>query len=124
MDDDTRVRPFADWLVEQGAGRTHEDLSLALRDLSAAVRDTGKKGTLTLTVMVAPFDKSNSGALVVTDQVKVRLPEHDRRRSVYFADDVGNLTKDDPMQPTFEGLREVPAPTFVEATDHRQEKHA
>lgn len=106
---DGHVRPFADWIREQSAGRTHDELTEALAEVVAAVKDTGKKGSLTLTIQVAPFDKGMTAALVVTDAVKKNVPQHDRRKTVFYADDAGNLTKDDPMQPTFEGLREVPA---------------
>ena len=102
-------RPFADWLREQSNGRTLDELSDALADVSAAVRETGKKGTLTLTITISPV-KNGGGALVVADQVKALAPKPDRRTSVFYADDHGNLTREDPRQPTFEGLREVPAP--------------
>lgn len=104
----TFTRPFADFLREQSAGRTHDDLTTGLAEVVAAVKDTGKKGTITLTITVAPLDK-NGNALTVTDAIKKVVPQHDRRKSIFYADDAGNLTKDDPMQPTFEGLREVPA---------------
>ncbi len=121
-DTEHHVRPFADWLREQQSGRTHDELTEALAQLAASVKETGKKGTLTLAVTIAPFDKGNGGALTVTDLVKLALPQHDRRKSIFYADDTGNLTRDDPMQPTFEGLREVTTPTT--ASTERQEKHA
>lgn len=120
--DDRGHKPFAAWLQEQQSGRTHDELTDALAALAAAVKETGKKGVLTLSITVAPFDKGNGAALTVTDVVKVSLPQHDRRKSIFYADDDGNLTRDDPMQPTFEGLREVPAaPTH---TTTSKEKHA
>lgn len=116
-------RPFADWLREQQSGRTHDELTDALAEVVAAVRDTGKKGTLTLQVTVAPFDKTNSAAVMVTDVVKKAVPQPERRRAIFYADDAGNLTRDDPRQPAFEGLREVPAAT-VRTIPAPQEKHA
>lgn len=38
-------RLFADFIAEQSGGRTHEELSVALAQVAAAVRDTGKKGS-------------------------------------------------------------------------------
>lgn len=114
---DAPVRPFADWLCEQSAGRTHEELSRAIRDVTAAVVDTGKAGTVSLTVKIAPLGKGDSSALVVTDVVRVSKPEHDRRKSIFYPDADGNLRRDDPNQPTFEGLREVPAPTATTVRD-------
>lgn len=102
------TRPFADWLREQAAGRTHDELSEALAEVTAAVKDTGKKGSITLTISITPL-KNGGGALTVSDAVKKAVPQHDRRTTVFYADNDGNLTRDDPMQPTFEGLRTVPA---------------
>ena len=107
-DDDSFVRPFADSLREINGGRSHDELSIALRDLTAAVKETGRKGTLTYQVVVAPM-KGNPDVLQVTDKVAARIPEPDRKASIFFADTDGNLTRTDPNQLTFEGLREVPA---------------
>lgn len=105
--DDMFVRPFADWLREQSNGKTHDELSEALHDLVARVRDTGKKGTVSLTISVATM-KGDLDVLVVSDEIKLRLPEHDRKASLYYPDKNGNLTRNDPNQLQFEGLREVP----------------
>lgn len=107
-DDTAVIRPFADWLREQSRGMTHDELSEALRDLTARVRDTGKKGSLQLTVTVATL-KGETDVLVVSDEIKLRLPEHDRKASLFYPDADGNLTRTDPNQLTFESLREVPA---------------
>lgn len=114
-DDDTVIRPFADWLREQSGGKTHDELSEALWDLVARVRDTGKKGTVSLTVTVAPM-KNDLDVLVVTDEIKLRLPEHDRKASLFYPDKDGNLTRTDPNQLSFESLREVPGVGQVDPT--------
>ena len=80
----------------------------------AKVKDTGKKGTITLTVTVEPMPKSDGSALIVTDEIKLKLPEFAREASLFFADDDNNLRRDDPRQLTFESLREVPAPPGVD----------
>lgn len=104
--DNPVIRPFADFLREQSGGNTHDELSEALWDLVARVRDTGKKGTVSLTVTVAPM-KGSDNVLVITDEIKLRVPEHDRKASLFYADKTGNLTRQDPNQLTFESLREV-----------------
>ena len=90
-------RDFAAFLVEQSQGRTHAELSEGLRDLVARVIDTGKKGSITLTVAVAPM-KDNTGVLVVSDVIKLNLPEHDRSASIFWPDQAGNLVRNDPNQ--------------------------
>lgn len=103
-----QARPFSTWLLEQSSGRTHDELSEALRDLVASVRDTGKKGSISLTVEVGLLDK-DPNVLVVTDKVKRNFPEHDRKASIFYPDSDGNLTRSDPNQLSFDDLREVPS---------------
>ena len=113
-DDDVQIRPFADFLREQSSGKTHAELGEGLHDLVARVLDTGKKGSLSLTISVGPM-KGNPEILVVSDEIKLRLPEHDRQASAFWPDANGNLTRHDPRQMTFESLREVPPPPGVDA---------
>lgn len=110
----TTTRPFADWLRDQSRGKTHDELSEGLRDLVAKVIDTGKKGTLTLVITVEPMPKSDGNALVVTDEIKLKLPEFAREASLFFADDDRNLVRNDPRQLVFDSLREVPPPPGVD----------
>ncbi len=110
--DDPHIRPFAAWLQEQSGGKTHIELGEALHDLIAKVRDTGKGGTLTLTVKVKPL-KDDIDVLIVQDEIKLNLPEHDRKASMFYPDANGNLSRKDPRQLEFEGLREVPPPAGV-----------
>lgn len=115
MSDDITVRPFADWLREQSKGATHDELSQALHDLTARVIDTEKKGTLVLSITVQPL-KGQVDALVVSDEIRLKLPEHDRKASLFYPDRQGNLTRSDPNQLEFESLREVPPPNVDLAT--------
>lgn len=111
--DDVQIRPFADFLREQARGQTHDELSEGLRDLVARVQDTGKKGTLTLTVEIAPMPKGG-GELVVSDSIKLKLPEHERNASIFFADKDNNLRREDPNAISFDFLYEVPPPPGVD----------
>jgi hypothetical protein len=114
-EDDAFVRPFADWLREQSGGKSHDELSEALHDLVARVRDTGKAGSLQFTIKVATM-KGDHDVLVLSDEIKLRLPEHDRKASLFYADQHGNLSRTDPNQLTFEGLREVPGVGTVDTS--------
>jgi len=109
VNNDPHVRPFADWLRDQSQGATHDELSEALYDLVARVGDTGKKGTLTLTISVEPM-KGDESILVVSDEIKLRLPEFPRKPSIFYTDGEGNLCRTNPDQPELSGLREVPNP--------------
>lgn len=104
---DGTPKPFSQFLIEQRAGGLHSEVSEKLQTLVAAVAEHGKAGALTLTISVKPVDGS-VGQYVVSDDVKVKAPEPARGASLFFADDVGNLSRSDPRQPELP-LREVPA---------------
>lgn len=106
------TRPFADFIREQARGATHDELSELLAELVRKVDETGKAGTLTYSLKVSPI--KGSGGFEVTDQIKAKMPEFDRGGSIFFATKNGALTRDDPNQPTFESLREVPGVGVVD----------
>jgi hypothetical protein len=98
VDPDTgeiRIRPFADFLTERG--KTHRELGDGLHDLINRVRETGKKGTIVLAVKVEPM-KGDRDQLIISDEITLKLPEHERAASIYFVDDDGNPTRHDPRQ--------------------------
>lgn len=122
--DEVPVRPFADFLREQSQGETHAELSEALQTIVQAVLDTGKTGVLQLQIKVEPMKGGRRG-VTVSDAIKIKLPEHDRDASMFFADKDFNLHRNDPNQLQFESLREVPPsgvdPTTGEVTGDAQE---
>lgn len=95
-DTDPVVRPFAAVLQELNRGRTARELSEELAQLVSAVQETGKAGTLTLTLSLKP--SKMTGALELTDKVSVKVPAFDRSASLFFAAADGSLTRDDPSQ--------------------------
>ena len=99
-------RDFSAFLLDQSQGRTHSELSEGLRDLVAKVVDTGKKGSIQLTVTVAPM-KDDASVLVVSDEIKLKLPEHDRKASIFWPDDNNNLVRNDPNQRSIFDVVEV-----------------
>lgn len=105
--DNPPIRPFADFLREQAQGKTHDELGEALYDLAQRVRDTGKAGTLTLIVKVETM-KGDERTLVVSDEIRLKLPEYPRKPSIFYTGPTGNLQRTDPDQLSLP-LREVPA---------------
>lgn len=104
-----QTRPFSAFLQEQRDGLLHAELSDQLATLAAAVSDTNKAGTLTLTIKVKP--SKVFGALEVEDDLKVKPPQSDRGAAIFFADEHGNLSRRDPRQPQLPGVvRDVSAP--------------
>lgn len=113
MDDTRHVRHFAEWLNDQHQGATHHELSEALNELVEAVQETGKVGSLTLTVKVKPAARGSVRRVLVSDDIKLRKPEGERAESIYFVDDDHNLSRRDPDQPELP-LRQVKAPAGVD----------
>ena len=101
-DDDGQVRPFAAILQDLAGGKVHARLTEQLAALTAAVAATGKKGTLALTFEVKPVKAGQTHApLQVTAKSTLKAPEGEDAApvTIFFADDAGNLTRDDPNQP-------------------------
>ncbi len=97
----TEAAPFSSLLGARPA--LHTKLNERLADLVQAVTATGKKGTLTVTLTVSPFEGSVD-TLVVSDKVRTTRPEVEAKPSILFPTTDGGLTKADPNQPEFELL--------------------
>jgi hypothetical protein len=110
-EDDRQVVPFAAFLQEHNRGASHTKASEALQEVVNAVVDTGKKGSVVLTVSLEPMKQADEGTLLVTVNVVSKAPQEPACAAVFYADDAGNLTRKDPRQLALEleGIREVPA---------------
>ncbi|MFI6910139.1 hypothetical protein ACIBKY_53425 [Nonomuraea sp. NPDC050394] len=108
--DPGQTRPFAAILQEIRAGEVADQAAALMQDLVAAVREHGKKGELTLKIVVEPM-KGNEDALAVSGDVTLKAPKAPPRAAIFFADDSGNLLRDDPRQIALPGLRRVDLPT-------------
>jgi hypothetical protein len=99
---DSNAREFASVLLDIGGGRLHARLSDLLAEITAAVKETGKKGLLTLKIEVKPVPRADNGTLIVTGSATAKAPESDEDSpsSIFFADDDGSLSRSDPRQPT------------------------
>ncbi len=91
---------FQDTILQINNGATVVELGEALEQVVAAVRATGKSGSITLTLKVAPASKGASDVLMVESQVKTKLPEPDRGLTIFYATDENRLVRSDPKQQT------------------------
>lgn len=80
--DERRTRPFADFLADHNRGAQHTEVSQALQDVVGAVVDTGKKGSVTLTVNVEPMKSAETGTLLTTVVVSSKVPTIPARGAV------------------------------------------
>lgn len=91
-------------LQDHRAGATHEEISDAIRDVTAAVTDEQKAGTVTITIHIKPLGKGDG--LAVGIECKAKPPKQTVGTSVFFADAENNLRREDPRQASME-LREI-----------------
>lgn len=90
-----QIKPFVDWLGTHKKGEVDTELTHHLRELIEAVQETGKPGTLTLTLKVS---RKGERQVNVIEDVKTKVPVHDRSESIYFVDQQLNLQREDPRQ--------------------------
>ena len=91
---------FEETIVQINNGATVAELSEALGKVVAAVRATGKSGSISLTLKVAPASKGNGDVLLVESLVKTKLPEAERGMTIFYATDNNLLVRNDPKQQT------------------------
>lgn len=96
----TQGEEFLAFLATTNKGRTAVELTERMHELVEAIRETGKGGTLTYKVTVKPIDNGaeQDGAVTVTDEITVKLPQLDRPKSIFFVDDSSNLVRHNPRQ--------------------------
>lgn len=103
---DEQIRPFAELLTVLDHGAAHAEASRVLHDLTNAVTDTGKAGYVMIKIEMKPL-RGSSDQLVVSAQVSSKMPKSEPAASIFYRDDSGNLTRNDPNQPELDGLRVV-----------------
>jgi len=108
-----REKRFTDTLTELRAGETQDELTAHLRDLVLRVRETGRPGSITLTLKVKNASKGAGVALIIQDDIKVKLPVSEKGDTFLFADADGQLQRHDPRQPR---LAELDGPRVTPLT--------
>lgn len=91
------MRPFTDFLRDIRKGRVVDAATDDLAELVRAVKDTGKAGSLTLTISIKPQDKE-AEQVVVSAAVSTKLPKAALPEGIFFAGIDGDLLRDDPSQ--------------------------
>jgi hypothetical protein len=83
--------------IDHGAVSGEADTGLA--ELVQAVRETGRKGKVTVVLEVRPY-KGNDINVEVAAAVTVALPKAEPRAGLFFVSEGGHLTRDDPRYDT------------------------
>ena len=76
-------------------GQLSDELDKAMPELVQAVNETGKVGSITVTLAVK---KGNANQIEITDKVVIKKPEPARESTLAFASEDGSLSRQDPRQ--------------------------
>jgi len=87
---------FGEFLDGLDRGRVTSDLGAALAEVTAAVKRTGKAGKVSLTLSLGWDGKARM--LRVAPNVTAKTPRLDRPEALFFVDEHGRPTKNDPAQ--------------------------
>ncbi|MGV9282160.1 hypothetical protein [Streptomyces sp. NPDC003730] len=105
---DTHEGEFAVFLIQHSRGEAHEQISTEFHELLAAVQEHGRKGSLTIKVVVEPPKGHVDGApLLIGIDSDVKAPKAIAPPSMYFVDDDGRPTRNDPRQIAAFDVRDV-----------------
>ena len=107
------MKAFAVILHELNEGSTHAALTSDLAELLRTVQITGRAGSLTLKIKIAPASRTNGSATVdkvnITADRKLELPKPEMATDFFYLTDEGETTRNHPRQQSLE-LREVTTP--------------
>lgn len=87
-------------------GTLNDELTEVLADVVKAVRETGKAGSLTLTLKVSMFNKADENIVKISPSVSSKIPEGERAETIMWSTADGDLLRNDPHQPINE-LKQV-----------------
>ncbi len=90
--------PFSQQIAYINKGTLDAELTEALAEVIKSVRETGKKGAVTLTLNVSMLNTRDENAVKVTPAVKTSKPELDKADTIMFSTANGDLLRDDPDQ--------------------------
>lgn len=90
--------PFSAQIAYFNKGTLNNELTEALATLVKKVRETGKKGSVTLTITCSMLNTRDENAMKITPAVKTVIPELDRAETIMFSTHDGDLLRDDPDQ--------------------------
>lgn len=107
---------FAEELANLARGTLNDEATMALAELVEAVTHLGKKGTLTLDVVVEPAG-SGGRTVTIAGTVKTKAPQPDPELSIRYVGEAGSLHLDDPYAKRLVGIPHVDADGAVKIVD-------
>lgn len=89
------IRPITDVMQRARNGTLTPDASEKLAELVKRVDQSGKPGSLTITISLR---KGPAGSIAVEGDVKLKLPKEEKVETLMFPTPEGNLLTEDPAQ--------------------------
>jgi len=99
----TKRKPFTDFFKQLDFGNLEQEATDALQDIVHAATQTGKAGELTIKVKLKPI--GTTGQVELEADVKAKVPQPTRGKTLMFATPDNNLQRENPRQTTLDGLR-------------------
>lgn len=97
-----RVADIIGTLVVLNRGNFVIDCGREFQELTDAIIETNKEGTLTIALKVRPSGwKKGTGRanqVDVSPEIAIKKPRHDQAKSIFFVTEDNKLTRDDPDQ--------------------------
>lgn len=94
---------FLVMLSNLSEGKVAEDAAAAIKDITLAVKQLAKKGSLVLEITVEPVKKSTN-AVMLSGSLKVKKPTETRPPDFMFTGPDGSLLRDRPDQHALIGV--------------------
>ena len=85
MSETKNTTPFSQQLAYINKGTLDAELTEALAEVIKAVRETGKKGAVTLTLNCSMLNTRDENTMKVTPKVTRTIPELDRADTIMFS---------------------------------------
>ncbi|CAI1133734.1 Uncharacterised protein [Serratia fonticola] len=95
---ENKVTSFSQHLSYINKGTLDSELSEELARVIKAVRETGKKGAITLVLTCSMLNTRDENTMKITPTVKTSIPELGRAETIMFSTADGDLMRDDPSQ--------------------------
>lgn len=90
------MRLYTDVVRDIRKGRVVDAASEALALVTKGVMETGKAGSVTVTLTIKPPKTRGDNAVTVSADVKLKEPRDDLPEAIFFADENGDLLREDP----------------------------
>ena len=97
MDTQTRPNTFIASITDLNDGAIASDLDRQLREVVMKARETGKSGSITLTLTVEP---RGADSVIVVAKTATKMPKIEEPKSIFFVNDDGELVREHPKQST------------------------